>query len=376
RPLTLAQTISYFGQISSALSFAHSRQVIHRDIKPNNLMLSGDRSIVEIADFGVARIAASDSDEITRVGTNLYAPPEHHPDSQTSDLRQSLTPSADVYSMAKTIFTAMTGRSPHQFIRQPVSSLPEELCGQPCGSRLLAILGKATCSEVESRYQSVKEFWDDFSALAAVTVHGTTQEDPEATLVRSRESRLPDHPGSASVAYTASAAGSNNPSATPHREFTVDAHSNASAAAGVSTSSGLAESSGEAQTPLNEMAQPMFHPQSVQVPAGDRPRPQKARIVIPLPERADRVQDSARTASGVPPQPAAVEVRASQAIDGAAETVIAGPAERYAATSGTDATPARVQAARPIASAKVGLMERIRRDTQWNAWVRRMFVIC
>jgi len=69
-------------------------------------------------------------------------------------------------------------------------------------------------------------------------------------------------------------------------------------------------------------------------------------------------------------------VRASQAIDAAAETVIAGPAERYAATSATDATPARVQAARPIASAKVGLMERIRRDTQWNAWVRRMFVIC
>jgi serine/threonine protein kinase len=183
RPLDLQDALFYFQQVAEALACAHSRQVIHRDIKPNNLLLSADRRTVKIADFGVAKITTDDSDEITRVGTNVYAPPEHHPDSSTDALNQKLTPSADVYSLAKTIYTAMTGRAPRRFSRSPITELPPEIMEKPWGAGLLAMLRKATANQTANRYQSIQEFWEEFSRLNHFLESAA---DPEATLVRSR----------------------------------------------------------------------------------------------------------------------------------------------------------------------------------------------
>src|SRR5438067_1806338 len=76
--LSLKQALEYIEQICAGLGHAHSRGVIHRDIKPQNLLLTADKTTVKIADFGVARINVTDT-PITRVGTNIYAPPEHSP---------------------------------------------------------------------------------------------------------------------------------------------------------------------------------------------------------------------------------------------------------------------------------------------------------
>jgi serine/threonine protein kinase len=185
QPFDLDRALFYFQQVAEALACAHSRQVIHRDIKPNNLLLSEDRRVVKIADFGVAKIATDDAGEITRVGTNVYAPPEHHPDSSTDALNQKLTPSADVYSLAKTIYTAMTGRAPRQFARSPIAELPEEIAAKPWGMGLLATLRKATATNVADRYQTIQEFWKDFALLSSLS-DLPSQDDPEATRVRSR----------------------------------------------------------------------------------------------------------------------------------------------------------------------------------------------
>ena len=56
RPVDLDATLSYFQQVAEALAYAHSQRVIHRDIKPNNLLLSADRRVLKIADFGVAKM--------------------------------------------------------------------------------------------------------------------------------------------------------------------------------------------------------------------------------------------------------------------------------------------------------------------------------
>jgi len=183
RRLDLEDALFYFQQVAEALACAHSRQVIHRDIKPNNLLLSADRRTVKIADFGVAKITTDDSDEITRVGTNVYAPPEHHPDSSTDALNQKLTPSADVYSLAKTIYTAMTGRAPRQFSRSPITELPEDMMERPWGAGLLAMLRKATANQSDDRYESIQQFWEEFARLNHFLESAA---DPEATLVRSR----------------------------------------------------------------------------------------------------------------------------------------------------------------------------------------------
>jgi serine/threonine protein kinase len=183
-PIVIDDALNYFQQIAEALAYAHSQHVIHRDIKPNNLLLSADRRVMKIADFGVAKMTHDDASEITRVGTNVYAPPEHHPDVRADDANEKLTPSADVYSLAKTIYTAMTGRAPRQFSREPISELPPELLSQPWSAPLLSVLARATASRVADRYQSVEAFWED---LARVRLAGTSdQVDDEATIVRSR----------------------------------------------------------------------------------------------------------------------------------------------------------------------------------------------
>jgi len=185
QPLPLDDALFYFQQVAEALAYAHSRRVIHRDIKPNNLLLSADQRVLKIADFGVAKMTHDDASEITRVGTNVYAPPEHHPDARADDLDEKLTPSADVYSLAKTIYTAMTGRAPRQFSREPITELPPELSARAWSAAMLAVLSKATASRVADRYQTVQEFWESF-AQARLAGAASQEADEEATIVRSR----------------------------------------------------------------------------------------------------------------------------------------------------------------------------------------------
>jgi serine/threonine protein kinase len=378
-PLDLKETVSYFEQVCSALAFAHSRQVIHRDVKPNNLLLSADRRVVKIADFGVARIAASESDEITRVGTNLYAPPEHHPDSQASELRQSLTPSADVYSMAKTIFTAMTGLSPRQFIRQPISSLPEELARQPWGAGLLDILSKATSTEVESRYQSVNEFWNAFSRLAA-PMAGAIEDDPEATLVRSREgnrSNFYSAEGAVAVALATSSErpvepGSGNSSNIAVRSGSTDS-------SGDSARSDLAVQRSEQESPPGQaIPQPVFRPHATTESGVDRERPQKARIIIPLPQPIERSPGQENVPPGKPIEAVPIEAVHQRAVVATPERVPEqSHLQRPAGTPDATAMETQAKATKPTTSApQPSLLDRVRRNTHWLAWVRRLFVIC
>src|SRR6476620_723705 len=67
----LEQALDYLEQVCAGLAHAHKCGVIHRDIKPQNLLLTRDRKTVKIADFGVARLTQNDA-PITRVGTNMY----------------------------------------------------------------------------------------------------------------------------------------------------------------------------------------------------------------------------------------------------------------------------------------------------------------
>lgn len=184
-PLALDAVLFYFEQVAEALAYAHSQQVIHRDIKPNNLLLSADQQIIKIADFGVAKMSLDDACEITRVGTNVYAPPEHHPDVRAGELNEKLTPSADIYSLAKTIYTALTGRAPRQFSREQITELPFEFDRETWSGPMVEVLAKATASRVADRYQTVQEFWGDFAQVRLVGSVGRELDD-EATIVRPR----------------------------------------------------------------------------------------------------------------------------------------------------------------------------------------------
>jgi len=170
RPLPIDRAVHYLEQVCSGLAHAHKCGVIHRDIKPQNLLLTLDKKIVKIADFGVARLDANEG-AITRVGTNIYSAPEHNPLMQTGQLdtatlsapRDLLTPAADIYSLAKTAYTLLAGESPRRFAQHTLTQLPETVTEKNWSSAVLRVLEKATQNRPEDRYQTVEEFWDEFA---------------------------------------------------------------------------------------------------------------------------------------------------------------------------------------------------------------------
>src|SRR4051794_34413373 len=105
-PLPEAEAVGYAQQVLQALEFAHRRGVIHRDIKPHNMMLTPD-GLLKVTDFGIAR--ATNQAEMTEVGsivgTAQYLSPEQA-------RGQTVGPQSDLYSMGTVLYEMLTGEVP------------------------------------------------------------------------------------------------------------------------------------------------------------------------------------------------------------------------------------------------------------------------
>jgi serine/threonine protein kinase len=198
--LRIDRALFYFKQVCEALAYAHGKGIIHRDLKPNNFLLSANCRILKIADFGVAKITTGEDTEITRVGADLYAPPEHHPDGMTNDVTNELqvrlnrlTAAADTYSLAKSFYTVVCGRAPNQFKADPIAYLPDEMMNEPWADQLLAILKRATEDEPSKRYSTVVEFWSDLAQIAAPRMEDPKERDTaeDETIVKPRLNVMP-----------------------------------------------------------------------------------------------------------------------------------------------------------------------------------------
>ncbi len=188
--LPLDDALFYFKQACEALAFAHEKGIIHRDLKPNNLLLSADHRTLKIADFGVAKIATGEDNEITRVGADIYAPPEHHPGAVAGEAygdgagaRSRLTASADIYSLAKSFYTVVCGRPPSQFTCDPITYLPADSpafsMDETVRRRLLDVLRRATDEDPAARYASVIEFWSELAQVTSVIEEKKADETDE-----------------------------------------------------------------------------------------------------------------------------------------------------------------------------------------------------
>ena len=166
KPLALKPALKYIEQTCAGLRHAHRNGVIHRDIKPQNLLLTKDRETVKIADFGVARLNTSDA-PITRVGTNIYAAPEHSPLGIDGGVMvvPVLTPAADIYSLAKSVYALLTREAPRFYANQQITDLPLSVRNEEWAAELKRVLAKATSREPDDRHQSVDEFWQDLEGI-------------------------------------------------------------------------------------------------------------------------------------------------------------------------------------------------------------------
>jgi tRNA A-37 threonylcarbamoyl transferase component Bud32 len=159
-PRSLDQKWLVFGQIVDAIAFAHDRGVVHRDIKPNNVLIeerdAGWQAVV--VDFDTA--AAVDSTVLTRaseaVGTLGFLAPEMASEGggEKRDKR------ADVYSLGAVLFFMLTGRAPepHQPMRLQERALVEADLGAEDQGRALLLIARSLDPRAAGRYRDAGEF--------------------------------------------------------------------------------------------------------------------------------------------------------------------------------------------------------------------------
>ncbi len=148
-PLTIDEVIGIGIGVGSALVAAHATGILHRDVKPQNILL-GREGTPRLVDFGSARL---DGHTVTRtgglVGTIQYTAPELLHGTRAD-------PRADVYSLGVTLYFALTGRLPHRSGQHSAPS-PDAMGFRPSRIRadvpqwLDGVIAKATCAEPENR---------------------------------------------------------------------------------------------------------------------------------------------------------------------------------------------------------------------------------
>jgi serine/threonine protein kinase len=162
-PLDVPEVLRIGRQIAEGLSAAHATDLIHRDIKPGNVLLEGGQHKVKITDFGLARTAddASISQSGIIAGTPMYMAPEQA-QGQTLDQR------ADLFSLGSVLYQMVTGRPPFRAntavavlkrvaedkpraIREIIPETPQWLCD---------IIAKLHAKNPDKRYQSAREVAD------------------------------------------------------------------------------------------------------------------------------------------------------------------------------------------------------------------------
>ncbi|HSK07983.1 MAG TPA: protein kinase [Vicinamibacterales bacterium] len=171
-PMTLARRIDVIAQAGHGLSYAHSRGVIHRDVKPANIFitLAGD---VKVLDFGLARVARPHASGLTRtrafVGTVSYMAPEQIR-GEPADAR------TDLFALGVVLYELLSGgrrafetdsfaSTLHRILTEEPEPLGKLDAGLP--PALIAIVNRTIAKRREERYQTVDEMLEDLAAFRA-----------------------------------------------------------------------------------------------------------------------------------------------------------------------------------------------------------------
>jgi eukaryotic-like serine/threonine-protein kinase len=166
-PLPIGQAIAFTLEILDALRFAHRHGIIHRDVKPHNILIGGER--LKVTDFGIARAGASQMTEAGSImGTAQYLSPEQARGAP-------VTASSDLYSVAIVLFEMLTGKVPFsgdsaiEIAMKHLNELPKppSKIRPEIPEQLDKVVLRALAKAPEDRYQTAEEFAEDLHRVEA-----------------------------------------------------------------------------------------------------------------------------------------------------------------------------------------------------------------
>jgi len=179
-------------QIARALDFIHSRKIIHRDVKPENIHLDAAGK-VKLMDFGIAK---ADGQAITRAGFTLGTPYYMAPEQV---LGQPLTPQADVYAFGVLLYEMLTGIKPvtgdsvdqifQTILYKPLDLAPLTAAGVP--EAVCNLVGRCTAKQLIQRPRSLREVADEIDLFLAPLPPGAPRYPPPPPGLLSPSSQRP-----------------------------------------------------------------------------------------------------------------------------------------------------------------------------------------
>jgi serine/threonine-protein kinase len=170
RSFSEAEALDIMIQICDALAHAHRRGLIHRDVKPKNILLTKEK-VAKLTDLGLARATddkgAAESEAGKAYGTPYYISPEQIRGDLDIDFR------ADIYSLGATMYHLVTGRPPfegdtpsavmHQHLKQPLT--PADHVNTALSAGIGEIIDVAMAKNREERYQSTEDMLEDLESV-------------------------------------------------------------------------------------------------------------------------------------------------------------------------------------------------------------------
>lgn len=196
-PFTISRALDYTKQIAEALNHAHQRNIIHRDIKPHNILVTQDGQI-KVTDFGIARAISESSFTQTGivVGSVQYASPEQ--------VKGGLVgPASDLYSLGCVLYEMLSGTIPFkgdtsisialQHLQEKLTPIGELRADIPASVE--RILFKAMAKDLEERYPTALAMIKEIDSAQAKLVHEAKMADDDlpTQVLRTvgRESKTP-----------------------------------------------------------------------------------------------------------------------------------------------------------------------------------------
>jgi serine/threonine-protein kinase len=184
-PLPIPQAIAYAIETARALGAAHERQIVHRDVKPHNILISEEGG-AKITDFGIARSLTEEGLTMAGrvLGTTDYVSPEQA-------LGQPVTGQSDLYSLGVVLYEMLTGSVPFQgetpvavAMKHVREEIPDVQRRRPeLSAATAAVVDRAVAKDLDTRYPDAASMARDLEDVLAVEASRSGQATGEATTV-------------------------------------------------------------------------------------------------------------------------------------------------------------------------------------------------